>query len=66
MVGRPCRPFPHVVRGVLCEADEGIAEVREVPSLASAVSEGSGDCRGRSGSLHEIMQIVTSAVRVIT
>ena len=31
---------------------------------ASAVRECSGNCRERSGSLSEIMQIVTSAVRV--
>ena len=66
-VGMVGRPFHQVVRGVLCEGDEGIAEVRDQhryhPS-ASAVREGSGSCRGRSSSLSEIMQIVTSAVRV--
>ena len=65
MVGRP---FPHVVRDVLCEGDEGIAEVRDqrrFPPSASAVREGSGNCRGRSSSLSEIMKIVTSAVRAI-
>ena len=64
MVGRP---FSHVVRGVLCEGDEGTAEVRDqhwFPPSASAVRECSGNYRGRSGSLSEIMQIVTSAVRV--
>ena len=65
MVGRP---FPHVVRGVLCEWDDGTAEVQDqhrFPPLASAVRECSGNYRGRSGSISEIMQIVTSAVRVI-
>ena len=41
-VGMVGRPFSHVVRGVLCEGDEGIAEVREqhrYPSSASAVRE---------------------------
>ena len=28
-VGMVGRPFPHVVRDVLCEGDEGIAEVRK-------------------------------------
>ena len=62
------RAFSHFVRGVLCEGDEGTAEVREqhrFPPSASAVRECSGNCRGRSGSLSEIMQIVTSAVRVM-
>ena len=67
-VGMVGRPFHHVVWGVLCEGDEGIAEVREqdwYPPSASAVRECSGNCRERSSSLSEIMQIVTSAVRVI-
>ena len=67
-VGMVGRPFPHVVRGVFCEGDEGIAEVREqhrYPPSAYAVRECSGNCRGRSSSLSEIMQIVTSAVRAI-
>ena len=62
------RPFSHFVRGALCEGDEGTAEVRDqhrFPPSAFAVREGSGNCRGRSGSLYKIMQIVTSAVRVI-
>ena len=61
-------PFSHVVRGVLCEGDEGIAEVRDqhgFPPPASAVRECSGNCRGRSSSLSEILQIVTSAIRAI-
>ena len=36
-VGMVGRPFSHVVRGVLCEGDEGIAEVRgaaQEPSLS--------------------------------
>ena len=41
-----------------------IREQHRFPPSASAVREGSGNCRGRSGSLSEIMQIVTSAVRV--
>ena len=67
-VGVVGRPLPHVVRDVLCEGDEGIAEVREqhrYPPSASAVRECGGNCRGRSSSLSEIMQIVTSAVRAI-
>ena len=59
-------PFSHFVRGVLCEGDEGTAVVREkhrYPPSASAVRECSGNCRGRSGSLSENMQIVTSTVR---
>ena len=65
MVGRP---FAHVVRSVLCERDEGTAEVWEqhrYPPSASAVRDCSGNCRGRSISLSEIMQIVTSAIRAI-
>ena len=57
-----------VVRGVLCEGDEGIAEVREqhrYPPSASAVRECSGNCRVRWSSPSEIMQIVTSAARAI-
>ena len=41
-VGMVVRPFSHVVRAVLCEGDEGIAEVREqhrYPPSASAVRE---------------------------
>ena len=67
-VGMVGRPFSHVVRDVLCERDEGIAEVREqhrYPPSAYAVRECSGNCRGRPSSLSEIMQIVTSAVRAI-
>ena len=67
-MGMVVRPFSHVVRGVLFEGDEGTAEVRDqhrFPPSASTVRECSGNCRGRSGSLSEIMQIVTSAVRVI-
>ena len=64
MVGRP---FHHFVQGVHCVGDEGTAVVQEQhrfhPS-ASVVRECSGKCRGQSGSLSEIMQIVTSAVRV--
>ena len=54
--------------GVLCEGDEGTAEVRDqrrFPPSASAARESSGNCRGRSSRLYEIMQIVTSAVRLI-
>ena len=53
-VGMVGRPFPHVVRDVLCEGDEGIAEVREqhrYPPSAFAVRECGGNCRERSGSL---------------
>ena len=67
-VGVVGRPLPHVVPDVLCEGDEGIAEVREqhrYPPSASAVRECGGNCRVRSSSLSEIMQIVTSAVRAI-
>ena len=67
-VGVVRKPLLHVVRDVLCERDEGIAEVREqhrYPPSASAVRECGGNCRGRSSSLSENMQIVTSAVRAI-
>ena len=48
-VGMVGRPFPHVVRDVLCEGDEGIAEVREqhgYPPSAFAVREYGGDVVG--------------------
>ena len=67
-VGMVGRPFTHVVRGVLCERDEGIPEVQEqhrYPPSPSAVRERSGNCRERSSSLSEILQIVTSAARAI-
>ena len=67
-VGVVGRPLPHVVWVALCEGDEGIAEVREqhgYPPSASAVRECGGDCHGRSSSLSEIMQIVTSTIRAI-
>ena len=67
-VGVVGRPLPHVVRDAPCEGDEGIAEVREqhgYPPSASAVRECGGNCRGRSSSPSEIMQIVTSAIRAI-
>ena len=53
-VGVVGRPLPHVVRDVLCEGNEGIAEVREqhrYPPSASAVRECGGNCRGRSSNL---------------
>ena len=53
-VGVVGSPLPHVVRDALCEADGGIAEVRDqhgYPPSASAVRECSGDCRERSSSL---------------
>ena len=37
MVGRP---YPHVVRGVLCEGDEGTAEVRDQHWLPPSASGG--------------------------
>ena len=46
-VGVVGRPLPHVVRDVLCEGDEGIAEVWEqhrCPPSASAVRECGGNC----------------------
>ena len=67
-VGVVGRPLHHVVWDALCEEDEGIAEVREkhrYPPSASAATECGGNCRGRSSSLYEIMQIVTSAIRAI-
>ena len=67
-VGVVGRPLFHVVRDVLCEGDEGIAEVREqhrYPPSVSAIRECGGNCRGRSSSLSEVLQIVTSAVRAI-
>ena len=67
-VGVGGRPLHHVVRDVLCEGDEGFAVVREqhrYPPSASAVRECGGNCRGRSSSLSENMQIVTLAVRAI-
>ena len=67
-VGVVGRPFPHVVRDVLCGRDEGIAEVQEqhrYPPSASAVRECGGNCRERSSSLSKIMQIVTLTVRAI-
>ena len=62
------RPLTHVVQDAFCEEDEGIAEVREqhgYPPSASAVRECDGNCRGRSSSLCEIMQVVTSTIRAI-
>ena len=55
-VGVVGRPLPHVVRDVLCEGDEGIAEAREqhrYPPSASAVRECGGNCRRRLSSLAE-------------
>ena len=49
VVGMVGRPFSHVVRDVLCEGDEGTAEVQEqhrYPPSASAVRESSGNCCG--------------------
>ena len=67
-VGVVGRPLHHVVRDASCEGNGGIAEVREQhgysPS-ASAVRECGGNCRERSSSLCEIMQIVTSTIRAI-
>ena len=54
--GRGWQASPHVVRNVLCEGDEGIAEVREqhrYPPSDSAARECGGNCRGRSSSLSE-------------
>ena len=64
-VGMVGRPFPHDVRGVLCEGDADTAEVREqhrYPPSASAVRE----CVvGVHAVSLEIMQIVTSTIRAI-
>ena len=66
-VGIVGRPF-HVVRGVFCEGNEGIAKVREQhrysPS-ASAVRECSGNVVGVHAVSLEIMQFVTSTIRTI-
>ena len=67
-VGVVGRPLLHVVRDVLCEGDEDIAEVREqhrYPPSASAVRECSGNVVGVQAVSLEIMQIVTSTIRAI-